>query len=333
MFSFGLAGPFQQARASHSFSVIMVPTLTTPSILLDATPRAAASWRRYIAPTIAIALLAAAVLQLGTINLRQTIRLLPAAPQFWLVYAGFYLTGPAADWIIFRRLWRLPAAGFVALLRKTISNEVLLGYSGEVYFYGWAKRHGRLAGAPFGAIKDVAILSAAAGNVATLLLLATCWPVLARLGLGLGVEMLGGSIAVVALCSLIPLAFGRTLFSLRRDQLVEVIALHAARITIGTVLIAALWHEIAPAAPLHWWVALAALRLLVSRLPFVPNKDVIFAGIAVAVIGRQALVSDVLTLVAGLVMATHLLLGASLAIAELAGLDVLSIGRDEKAAR
>ena len=311
----------------------MASPLTISLIALDTAPRRPSSWRRWIAPAIALAVLVAALAQLGTIDFRRTIGLLPASPRFWLVYAGFYLTGPAIDWLIFRRLWRLPAAGFVALLRKTISNEVLLGYSGEVYFYGWARRHARLVGAPFGAIKDVAILSAAVGNAATLLLLPLCWPMLTRLQLGLGGKVLTGSIAAVALCSLVPLAFGRKLFSLRPDRLVEVSALHAVRIAASTVLIATLWHEIAPAASLQWWIALAALRLLVSRLPFVPNKDVVFAGVAIALIGPQAVVSDVLTLVAALILATHVLLGASLAVAELAGLRLFSAGAPDDASR
>lgn len=63
-----------------------------------------------------------------------------AAPDSWIFYvffALFYLGPPTFDYVIFRKLWRIPASGMVALHRKRIANEVVLGYSGEAYFYAW----------------------------------------------------------------------------------------------------------------------------------------------------------------------------------------------------
>jgi len=78
--------------------------------------------------------------------------------------------------VIFRRLWRIPAEGAVALARKYVGNELLLGYIGEAYFYAWARQRAPLVGAPFGAIKDVAILSAMVGNAATIAIMAAAYP-------------------------------------------------------------------------------------------------------------------------------------------------------------
>ena len=66
--------------------------------------------------------------------------------------------------------WDMPAQADLGAakdkLKKLIGNELLLGYVGEVYFYDWARRHVKMEGSPFGAVKDVAILSALAGNLA-----------------------------------------------------------------------------------------------------------------------------------------------------------------------
>ncbi|MFX8381742.1 hypothetical protein ABTL77_20290, partial [Acinetobacter baumannii] len=84
---------------------------------------------------------------------------------------------PFADWVIFRRLWGIPASGIFPLLKKLIGNELLpINYVGEVYFYDWARRHVKIDASPFGAVKDVAILSALAGNVVTVIMLALTWP-------------------------------------------------------------------------------------------------------------------------------------------------------------
>ena len=93
----------------------------------------------------------------------------PASPWFWVAFAAFYLTPPTIDYVIFRRLWGIPLSGMIALHKKRIANDVVMGYSGEAFFYAWARQRVKMVAAPFGAVKDVAILSAIAGNGVTLL--------------------------------------------------------------------------------------------------------------------------------------------------------------------
>ena len=90
---------------------------------------------------------------------------------FWLGMMVFLAIQPVADFLIFRGLWPLPLTGLGALFRKSASNELLFGYSGELQFYLWARRHAAIPGSPFGAVRDVAVLSALAGNVVTIALL------------------------------------------------------------------------------------------------------------------------------------------------------------------
>ena len=87
------------------------------------------------------------------------------------------MSPPTFDWLIFRRLWGLPAAGLAALIKKRVANEVVVGYSGEAYFYVWARARLKMVAAPFGAVKDVTILSAIAGNAITLAMLAVALPI------------------------------------------------------------------------------------------------------------------------------------------------------------
>jgi hypothetical protein len=275
-----------------------------------------ANSRRYLTMLISLAVLAASLRELATIDLARIRVMLPDSPGFWLLFAASYLAPIFADWLIFRRLWRLPLRGMGALIRKTVSNEVLLGYSGELYLYAWARRHVRMKGTPFGTIKDVAILSAAAGNIVTLLLLAPVWPMIAHHA-GLAPRVLILSIIVVTVGPILALTLGDRLFTLRRDELALVSIIHLLRIAVTMVLLAAVWHYLMPAAPLRWWLLLAALRQFVSRLPFVPNKDIVFAGAAAAMLGSQAQVTEVLALGAGLVLTTHLLLGTGLFLLEL----------------
>lgn len=273
-------------------------------------------WRRWIAPVLSTAVLVAALLRLRRLDFH-ALPHLPTTPFFWLVFVAGYLVLPASEMLIYRRLWRLPLAGFAALLAKRISNEVLLGYSGEVYFYGWARRHAKIAAAPFGAIKDVSMLSAAVGNAFTLLLLILTWPLLRALNLGLDGEMLAAPGAVIALLSLATLWFRRTLFSLPRRELRFIALVHAARVSASLILTALLWCIALPAAPLVWWLLLSTMRLLISRLPFVANKDILFAGVVAFAIGREGDIAALIAMLAALTLAVNVALGAVLALAEL----------------
>jgi hypothetical protein len=275
------------------------------------------SWQKWLSAAISLALLGAILLQFNRIGMARLRDALPTAPGFWIALAAYYLALPASEWLIYRRLWALPGSGFAALLRKLVSNEVLLGYSGEVAFYGWARARMRLASTPFGAIKDVSVTSALAGNIATLLMMTAAWPFLDRLHLPVSGHQLAASvIAVIALTAAVGF-FKWRIFSLPARDLRYVMAVHLARVALTTALSALLWHFALPEVALSTWILLAALQLLVTRLPLVPNKDLVFAATTCWVVGAASGIGPLIALVSALILAAHLMIGAALAIVDL----------------
>ncbi len=272
---------------------------------------------RALTPLLSAAILIAALWQLRHLDVRAVIAMVPRAPLFWLLFAAGYLALPASEWVIYRRLWALPPRGFLALLRKRISNEIVAGYSGELYFYAWARKHASLVGSPFGTIKDVSILSAVVANACTLALALVSWPSLAALHLGTDAKMMIVSAASIAIPSIIALVMRKRLFALPRPELSRIGVIHLLRIVTTTVLSAALWAVALPAAPLAWWLVLATLRLLVSRLPLLPNKDIVFAGLVAFTVGSTFHMAALLTMIAALWLVTHLMLGAVLTAVDL----------------
>ena len=274
-------------------------------------------WTRWLRLAVSVAILAAIAFGLRRLDLRGAAPLVPAAPLFWLAFLAYYFTPVFGDWIIYRRLWRLPVSGIAALLRKLVSNELLFGYSGEAYFFAWASRHG-IAGNRFGIIKDVSILSALAGNAVTLALVVAVWPLLRASPLGHD-ALDGAVLGLAGLSFVIGLVQWRFLVLARRD-LLFVLCVQFVRIGTTTALGFLLWHLALPEAKIGWLLVLAAFRLLVSRVPFVPNKDLAFAGLALLMIGRQGDVAAMIAMIATLLFATHLLFGAVLAVAEMVAL-------------
>jgi hypothetical protein len=275
-------------------------------------------WIRLAGPAASLLILIAVAYQLRTIELQSLVNLLPFAPAFWICFIAYYLAGPLSEFVIFRRLWSLPPSGLSALLRKLVSNELLLGYSGELYFYAWARRHARIAAAPFGAIKDVTILSAVIGNLFCLLMVALAWSLLASIHLGVDRGPLILSACVVLVPSVAAMLFRRRLFTLPRQDLWFIAFIHAGRIVAMTVLAAIMWHMLLPTVALNWWLVLAAIRQLISRLPLLPNKDVAFAGLASILVGGEGQIAIAMTLMASLLLFAHLCVGAFLSTAQLA---------------
>ena len=277
-------------------------------------------WTWWVGAAISASVLVAVILQLRTVDFADVRALLPTSPLFWLVFAASYMAGPVADWVIYRRLWQIPAAGITALLRKLIGNELLFGYVGELYLYTWARRRTEMTSTPFGAIKDVAILSAMVANAVTLGLLLLAYPLLGALNLGIDGRTLLISVAVVVATSSVVLLFRKKLFSLSRPDLRFVGWVHLVRIFSTTGLAALCWHLALPQVALQWWLLLAALRMLLSRLPLLPNKDLVFAGLAVFMIGRDAEIGALMTMMASIILATHMGLGLMLTAADAQGM-------------
>lgn len=270
-----------------------------------------------LSTALSLIVIVAALYQARDLDLSQLGRLVPRTPAFWVLFVVSYLAGPASEWYIFRRLWNIGPEGFGALVRKLIYNEMLLGYLGEAYFYGWARRHLKFVATPFGAVKDVAVLSAVAGNLSTLVFLALTIPFVRLLPFHDHATAVGLSLAFVILSSLGVMLFRGSIFSLDRPELKMVFTVHVLRILATTVLSAALWHLVLPDVALGWWLLLVTIRLLISRLPFIPNKDVVFAGIALLALGNEVRIGELMALMAGLILATHVIVGLSFAIVDL----------------
>ncbi|MFD1786041.1 hypothetical protein ACFSC3_00500 [Sphingomonas floccifaciens] len=232
----------------------------------------------------------------------------PASPLFYIAFALLYMSAPTFDWLIFRKLWGLPAAGLVALVKKRIANEVVFGYSGDAYFYVWARARMKMVAAPFGAVKDVTILSAIAGNLITLAMVLVSLPIARGLMTPDQFKMVAGSAAITLAISLPFLIFSRRVFSLPKRTLWWIFNMHCARLAFGSLMIALAWALAMPEVPLGMWLFLSAARLLVSRLPLVPNKDLLFANFAILLIGQGEALSDLMAFTAALTLAIHVAL-------------------------
>jgi hypothetical protein len=235
-------------------------------------------------PGILLAYLTYRLTQIGWAEVWQ------ARPRSWLYYlvllASFFVQ-PAADLLVYRNLWRISGQPRLStMLRKRLLNSAVLDYSGDAYFFGWAAGRLALPRAAIGhAIKDSSILSAGAG-------LLTVWLILLAIVLSGEVRLPVPRSALVWLClglTLVPLPLCVVLVAARHKvttlslaQLGATFTIHLGRSLLSQGLQFAVWLLSGALASPSLCLDFVALRLLVSRLPFVPGKDLVFVGAGLA---------------------------------------------------
>jgi hypothetical protein len=151
-----------------------------------------------------------------------------------------------------------------------------------------------------------------AANLVALLLLVLTYPFLSQLHLGAYTDASVVFAAVMLLTSFLILFFSRRVFTLERSQLWWIFGVHILRLSAGVLLCALLWFIILPGPHFGFWLVLSMIRLLVGRLPFLPNKEALFAVIAVFLVGQDSAVSTLITLTATTILALHILVAAVL---------------------
>ncbi len=265
-------------------------------------------WPIVLATLLTVAMIVGLGRELLGSGLAGLTRAVPGDPRFYIAFALLYFAAPTGDFLIYRRLWRIPWVGFAALNKKRIANDVVLGYSGEAYFYAWARARAKMVASPFGAVKDVSLLSAIAGNGATILLCLVALPLGYQLISPPILRTMVASAALTITVSVGILAFSRRIFSLSRPDLWAIFRIHCARIAVSSISLAFAWHYAMPAVPIGTWLFLSAGRLLVSRLPLVPNKDLLFANFAILLIGRDQALSEMIAFTAALTLLVHVIM-------------------------
>lgn len=276
--------------------------------------RSAAPVARLIGLAFTGALLIAAVVHFDRVDFKAMGKLIPADPVFWITYCTYYLVGPIIDLIIYQRIWPGISGLFPALLRKLVTNELVIGLAGDTALYAWACEKKLDNPSPLRAIKDVAVLSGLVGNLATLVIAIAASSWLRNANATARDLTLAWSAAAVIAPTLLVLIFHNRIISLPSRERWIIAAWHLLRIASQVLLLALLWRLLLPEIPAIWLLPLAALRMLVSRLPFTPNLDVTFAALAVVVAGPHNQITMVMVAMAAVTLLTHLSIAVLIAV-------------------
>jgi hypothetical protein len=250
------------------------------------------------------------VFQLSEVGWDEVFSALPAAPVFYLIFTIRYFLQPLSEIPAYELVWRTRLwRHWTAFIRKRVYNFAVMGYSGEAFFTLWARRTLKLSDRDIVVgVKDNNLVSALVSNAATALVVLTLFflgDLERELDAIPGGAMLFG-LAFVSAASLAAAVtmFRRQLIQLPRGMTRRIIAINAGRIVVIMVLHAMLYASAIPGPALSAWLMFIALQLVLSRIPFVPNQDIVFLTAALSLAGEinapEAAIAGMLLAEAGL---------------------------------
>ncbi len=243
---------------------------------------------------------------------------LPAQPLFYLIFLTLYLLLPITEIFIYRIYWKFNSwKSIPAFIKKKIFNTDILGYSGEAYFYLWANKHINQKNIDIAkAIRDNNIISSVASNLITLVILG----IYLKISKANFADFLNGHnvryiiLIFVVIIILVPLAirFKSYIFSTPIKTALLIFGIHLVRLVIGQILQILQWSVALPAVPLATWISYATVSVVLTRIPFPSNKNLVFMGIAVEMASHYGIHEAVMFGLLGILVAIEKVLNLSL---------------------
>ncbi|MDZ7629442.1 MAG: hypothetical protein U5J99_13660 [Parvularculaceae bacterium] len=260
------------------------------------------------------------VIQLSEVGWGDVFSALPESPWFYGVFAIRYFLQPLSEIPAYELVWRTPLwRHWTAFVRKRVYNFAVMGYSGEAFFTLWARRTLKLSDRDIiVGVKDNNLVSALVSNAATALVVIALF-LLGDLERELeaipgGVALFGLAFISAASLAVAVTMFRRQLIQLPKGMTRKIVAINAGRILMILLLHALLYAAAIPGPPLTAWLMFIALQLVLSRIPFVPNQDIVFLTAALALAPEidapEAAIAGMLIAEAGLAQIFNLVLFA-----------------------
>ena len=118
-----------------------------------------------------------------------------------------------------------------------------------------------------------------------------------------------GAASLAILVMLTVVLFGHRIFALSRGQAVHIGFVHFLRIALVLVLQAVQWGSALPQVPLSQWLMFLTAQMLLTRLPFLPNRDVMLMWLGItlapAIAAPQSHVALMFVTAGALSLLTH----------------------------
>jgi len=234
-----------------------------------------------------LAILIWLIYQLTEIGWGSVLRDLPRQPLFYLLFVLMYFQLPLFEVLIYRVTWAFRSLRSIPVfLLKRVYNTDLLGYSGEVYFYMWARKNLSLENREiFMIIKDNNIISSIASTIVAFTLLSVFFFTgqirILEWIVDQNQAYFWGGIVITILIAFLFIKFRQFVITMPLKKAYQIFGIQMFRLTLLHTMNVLMYYVVIPDAPLYVWFTLISVEIILSRIPFLPNRDLIFVGMSI----------------------------------------------------
>jgi hypothetical protein len=233
------------------------------------------------------ALIGTIIYQIYTIGVIEVLNSLPLNPLFYLIFVIIFLTLPFSEYLIYRRFVPLKILESQRIFHiKRVYNKIFIGYSGEVYLYTWLKkRFKRTSKQVFEFVRDNNTISIIAS-----------WIVVAGLSGWLLITDETGLVSkiqdeirlfqflifvLIVFFVILATLFRQKFYGLNFKDSSYIFSTHSFRTISLAVLQVLQWYVVIPLAGFKLLFNFVAIQMVIGKIPFVPNKDLIFISLSI----------------------------------------------------
>lgn len=265
--------------------------------------KAIMKWLQRILFVVITIWMASELTKIGWLNVWHA---LPVNWIFYLLFLFTYFQLAFFEVIIYRIIWLFDAVKSTpAFIIKRVYNKDVLGYSGELYFYLWAKQNLAVTDKEILlTIKDNNIISSIASTLVSIGLLSIFLftgkvPVDKLISFDSLVYWILG-IAAFALIAAVLYRFRNYVIHMPSKKAWSIFGIQIFRLLLVQGFTILMFYVVLPETPMYVWFTYLSVEIILSRIPFLPNKDFIFVTLSVGMAGALA-VNE--TEIAGLMLA------------------------------
>lgn len=228
------------------------------------------------------------IYQLTEIGWQKVWESLPVTPWFYILFLFLYFALPVSEQFIYGTslnfsFWK----GFPVFIQKKIFNADVLGYSGEAYLFVWGRKNLEESdGYVLSVIKDNNIISSITSTMVAAVLLSVFLYV-GKINIQKIVDFnpdylyLGAVVVLLILASLI--YFRNYIISMSFGTASKIFGIHLARLIFVYSVEIIQWMIVMPEVPLYIWFTYMAVKIISTRIPFLPSRDLLFIGASLEV--------------------------------------------------
>lgn len=239
---------------------------------------------------INVAVMVWLVYELTNIGWLKVWQSLPTQPLFYVLFLFLFFQLPLFEVLIYRLTWKFDAWKSVPIfLMKRVYNKDVLGYSGEVYFYLWARKTiEELSDREiFKTIKDNNIISSIASTLVSILLLSIFFftdqiKIVDWLTQQNQAYLWGGVLLIVVIFILL-IRFRHFVISMPLKTAYSIFGIQMFRLLIGQAFNVAMYVIVMPETPYYVWFTLLSVEIILTRIPFLPNRDLIYVAMSIGI--------------------------------------------------